>query len=59
MHEPLLMIDNKLLGRQNLSFEKLTFTEQELWNLFVKSDIYEFLTGEKDTVPEFCHNIID
>ncbi len=27
-----------------------------MWNLFEKSDIYEFLTGEKDTVPEFCHN---
>ena len=21
-----------------------------------KSDIYEFLTGEEDTVPEFCNN---
>jgi len=29
-----------------------------LWNLFEKSDIYEFLTGETDTIPEFRHNWI-
>jgi hypothetical protein len=27
-----------------------------LWNKFEKRDIYEFLTGEKDTVAEFCSN---
>ncbi len=41
-------IANKLLGRQNLNFDQLTPPEQKLWNLFEKSDIYEFLTGEKD-----------
>jgi hypothetical protein len=54
--DPLLNIANKLLGRQRLNFEQLTPTEQELWNKFEKSDIYKFLTGEKDTVPEFCSN---
>jgi hypothetical protein len=27
-----------------------------LWKLFENSEIYKFLTGEKDTVPEFCYN---
>jgi len=41
------------LGRQRLNFDQLTPPEQELWNLFVTSDIFEFLTGQKDSVPEF------
>jgi hypothetical protein len=56
LREPLLHIANKLLGRQNLNFEQLTPPEQKLWNLFENNDIYEFLTGEKDTIPEFRHN---
>ncbi len=56
LRAPLLTIANKLLGRQRLNFNQLTSPEQQLWNLFEKSDIYEFLTGEKDTIPEFCHN---
>jgi len=55
---PLLHIAKKLLGRQNLSFDQLTTPEQQLWNLFEKSDIYEFLTGETDTTLEFRHNRI-
>ncbi len=51
--EPLMHIANKLLGRQCLNFEQLTPPEQELWSLFEKSDIFEFLTGQKDTVPQF------
>jgi hypothetical protein len=58
LREPLLHIANKLLGRQNLNFDQLTAPEQKLWNLFEKSDIYEFLTGEKDTIPEFRYNWI-
>jgi hypothetical protein len=58
LREPLLHIANKLLGRQNLNFDQLTPPEQKLWNLFEKSDIYEFLTGEKDTIPEFRYNWI-
>ena len=46
-------IANKLLGRQRLNFEQLTTPEQNLWSLFEKSDIFEFLTGQKDTVPQF------
>jgi hypothetical protein len=51
--ELLMHIANKLLGRQCLNFEQLTPPEQELWSLFENSDIYKFLTGQKDTVPEF------
>ncbi len=46
-------IANKLLGRQCLNFEQLTTPEQQLWSLFEKSDIFEFLTGQTDTVPQF------
>ena len=46
-------IANKLLGRQRLNFDQLTPPEQQLWSLFEKSDIFEFLTGQKDTVPQF------
>jgi hypothetical protein len=53
LREPLLHIAKKLLGRQCLNFDQLTPAEQKLWSLFENSDIYEFLTGEKDTVPEF------
>jgi hypothetical protein len=56
LREPLLNVANKLLGRQSLSFEQLTTSEQDLWKKFETSDIYEFLTGESNTVPEFCHN---
>jgi hypothetical protein len=55
---PLLHIANKLLGRQNLNFDQLTPSEQKLWNFFENSDIYEFLIGEKDPIPEFRHNWI-
>jgi hypothetical protein len=48
-----LHIANKLLGRQRLIFEQLTTPEQQLWSPFENSDIYKFLTGQKDTVPEF------
>jgi hypothetical protein len=51
--EPSLSIANKLLGRQNLNFDQLTSPEQELWKLFKNREIYKFLSGEKDTVPEF------
>jgi len=41
------------LDRQRLNFKQLTTPEQQLWSLFENSDIYKFLTGQKDTVPEF------
>ncbi len=56
LREPLLNVANKLFGRQRLSFEQLTPSEKELWTKFETSDIYQFLTGQSNTVPEFCHN---
>jgi len=56
LREPLLTVANKLLGRQRLSFEQLTPSEKDLWTKFETSDIYQFLTGDSNTVPEFCHN---
>jgi len=56
LREPLLNVANKLLGRQRLNFDQLAPSEQKLWTQFETSDIYKFLTGESDTVPEFCHN---
>jgi hypothetical protein len=55
LRKPFLNVANKLLGRQRLNFNQLTTSEQELWTKFKTSDIYEFRTGESDTVPEFCH----
>jgi hypothetical protein len=56
LREPLLNVANKLLGRQRLNFDQLTPPEQILWTKFETSDIYKFLTGESNTVPEFCNN---
>jgi hypothetical protein len=33
--------------------------EQHLWNSFDNSDIYEFISGEPDTLPEFQFNWIE
>ncbi len=38
------------------TFEQLTIEEQQLWTNFETADIYRFLTGEEDTVPEFQYN---
>jgi hypothetical protein len=37
-------------------FDQLTSEEQNLWTKFETGDIYRFLTGEEDTVPEFQYN---
>jgi hypothetical protein len=54
----LLSNANNFLGRQNLNLDELTPPEPQLWNLFEKRDIYKFLTGERDTEPEFRHNYV-
>jgi hypothetical protein len=58
LREPLLHIANKLLGRRNLSFDQLTTSWTNIVESFWNSEIYEFLTGEKDTIPEFWHDWI-
>ncbi len=46
----------KLLSRDEATFEELTPSEQKLWNSFETDQIYQLLTGESDTVPEFRFN---
>jgi hypothetical protein len=58
LRHSLLSIASKLLKSEDTRLHHLTSTEQQLWNSFEKADIYEFLTGEKDTIPEFQFNWI-
>jgi hypothetical protein len=56
LREPLIKIAQKLLMSDKATFELLTTTEQNLFTKFKTADIYRFLTGEEDTVPEFQYN---
>jgi hypothetical protein len=56
LSESLMKVAYKLLIRDDSTFEELTPQEQQLWTRFETDDIYSFLTGEPDTVPEFCFN---
>jgi len=49
----LTSITSKLLSSEHTRLEDLSVEEQDLWKQFDNSDIYEFITGEKDTLPEF------
>jgi hypothetical protein len=51
--QSLLSVAFKLLTQQHLTMDQLSKEEQDLWNSYDNSDIYKFLTGEKDTLPEF------
>ncbi len=44
---------SKLLSCQHITLDQLSKEEQDLWNSYDNMDIYEYLTGEKDTLPEF------
>jgi hypothetical protein len=44
------------LASEHTRLHHLSQAEQQLWNSFEKADIYEFLTGEKDCIPEFQFN---
>ncbi len=56
LSESLMKVAYKLLIRDDSTFEELTPQEQQLWTRCETDDIYSFLTGEPDTVPEFCFN---
>jgi hypothetical protein len=56
LREPLMKIAQHLLISDKNTFEQLTPTEKKLWTTFKTADIYRFLTGEEDTVPEFQYN---
>jgi transposase InsO family protein len=55
----LTSIASKLLSSQHSRFEHLSKEEQILWTSFDNGDIYEFITGEPDTLPEFQYNWIE
>jgi hypothetical protein len=56
LREPLMKIAQQLLISDKNTFDQLTPTEQQHWTTFETTDIYRFLTGEEDTVPEFQYN---
>jgi hypothetical protein len=56
LRKPLMKIAQNLLISDKNTFEQLTTEEKQLWTTFKTSDIYRFLTGEGDTVPEFQFN---
>ncbi len=49
----LTAIASKLLSSEHSKLEDLSLEEQNLWKSFDNSDIYEFITGEPDCIPEF------
>jgi len=51
-----MKIAQHLLISDKNNFEQLTPEDQQLWTTFETSDIYRFLIGEEDTVPEFQYN---
>jgi hypothetical protein len=55
----LTSIASKLLGSEHFNFYNLSEEEQQLWSTFDKSEVYEFITGEKDMLPEFQYNWIE
>jgi hypothetical protein len=59
LRDRLLSIASRLLNSQHSKFEDLTEEDKNLWTQFDNSDIYEFITGEKDTLPEFQYNWIE
>jgi hypothetical protein len=56
LRDPLMKIAQHLLISDKNTFEQLTPKKKKLWTTFETADIYRFLTGEKDTVPEFQYN---
>jgi hypothetical protein len=55
----LTSIASKLLSSEHSKLEDLSVEEQNLWRSFDNSDIYEFITGEPDCLPEFQFDLIE
>jgi hypothetical protein len=53
LRDKLTSIASKLLSSEHTRLEHLSNEEQILWNSFDNGEIYEFITGEPDTLPEF------
>jgi hypothetical protein len=52
-------IASKLLSSKHTILQDLSSEEQNLWNAFNNSVIYEFFTGEPDCPPKFQFNWIE
>jgi hypothetical protein len=48
----LVSIASKLLSSERTTLQDVSSEEQNLWNTFDNSDIYEFITGEPDCLSE-------
>jgi hypothetical protein len=59
LRSQLTSIASKLLSNEHTKLEDLLVEEQNLWRSFDNSDIYEFITGEPDCLPEFQFNWIE
>jgi hypothetical protein len=55
----LTSIASKLLSSEHTKLEDLSEEEQNLWKQFDNSDIYEFITGEQDTLLEFQYDWVE
>jgi hypothetical protein len=55
----LTSIASKLLSSEHLQFCHLSEEEQHLWRQFDKEEVYQFITGEEDTLPKFQYNWIE
>ena len=52
-------IASKLLSSEHFHFCHLSEEEQHLWRQFDNEEVYKFITGEDDTLPEFQYNWIE
>jgi len=55
----LTSIASKLLSSEHFHFCHLSEEEQHLWRQFDNEEVYKFITGEDDTLPEFQYNWIE
>ncbi len=55
----LTSIASRLLNNQHSKLEDLSPEEQILWTSFDNGEIYKFIMGEPDTLPEFQYNWIE
>jgi hypothetical protein len=55
----LTSIASKLLSSEHFHFCQLSEEEQHIWRQFDKDEVYRFITGEEDTLPEFQYNWIE
>jgi hypothetical protein len=59
LRSQLTSIASKLLSSEHTKLEDLSEEEQNLLKQFDNSDIYECITGEQDTLPEFQYDWIE